>query len=121
MRAAVQSLHHPPWLGNVSCKELSMFRRILLALTFVAVFSSIGVGFANKAEAWRGDWGRPYRSYYYAPRAAYYGPAVPYRSYYYGPRYVRPYSAYYAYPAYPDYYYNDYYGPRGGVSVSFGY
>jgi len=68
-----------------------------------------------------GHWGRPYRSYYYAPRAAYYGPAVPYRSYYYGPRYVRPYSAYYAYPAYPDYYYNDYYGPRGGVSVSFGY
>jgi hypothetical protein len=99
-----------------------MLRRILLALIFAAMFSSVGIGFANKAEAWRGDWGRgqPYRSYYYAPRVAYYGPVVPYRAYY-GPRYVRPYSTYYAYPAYPDYGYYDYYGPRSGVSVSFGF
>ena len=101
-----------------------MFRRIVLALTFAAVFISAGIGFAPKAEAWRGDgwgWGRPYRSYYYAPRVAYYGPVVPYRAYY-GPRYVRPYySTYYAYPAYSDYYYNDYYGPRSSISVSFGY
>jgi hypothetical protein len=96
-----------------------MFRRILLALTFAAMFSSMGIGFATKAEAWRGDWGwgRPYRSYYYRPRDAYYGPVVPYRAYY-GPRYVRPYATYYAYPAYPDY---GYYGPRSGVSVSFGF
>jgi hypothetical protein len=99
-----------------------MFRRLLLALTFVTAFISAGIGVASKAEAWRGDWGRsyPYRSYYYGPRAAYYGPAVPYNAYY-GPRYVRPYSAYYAYPAYGDYQYYNYYGPRSGVSVSFGY
>jgi hypothetical protein len=102
-----------------------MFKRIMLALTFVAVFSTAGIGFAHKAEAWRswgGPWGRPYAGYY-APRTVYYGPAVPYRAYY-GPRYVRPYySSYYGgYPVYSDYYYPGYYyGPRSGVSVSFGF
>ena len=101
-----------------------MFKRIMLALTFVAVFSTAGIGFAHKAEAWRswgGPWGRPYAGYY-APRTVYYGPAVPYRAYY-GPRYVRPYySTYYGgYPVYSDYYPGHYYGPRSGVSVSFGF
>ena len=97
-----------------------MFKRLMLALTFVAVFSTAGIGIANKAEAWRSrGWGRPYVGYY-APRVVYHGPPVPYRAYY-GPRYVRPYySSYYrGYPApyYPGYYY----GPRSGVSVSVGF
>jgi hypothetical protein len=98
-----------------------MFKRFMLALTFVAVFSSAGIGFAPSAKAWR-TWGRPYAGYY-APRTVYYGPAVPYRAYY-GPRYVPPYySTYYGgYPVYSDYYYPGYYyRPRSGVSVSFGY
>ena len=98
-----------------------MFKRLMLTLTFITVFSAAGIGIAQKAEAWRRwGWDRPYAGYY-APRAVYYGPPVPYRAYY-GPRYVRPsYSTYYGgYPIYPDYY-QGYYGPRGGVSVSFGY
>src|SRR5438045_1910629 len=98
-----------------------MFRRIMLALTFLASFGVLGIGFTNKAEAWRSwGWGRPYGSYYYGPRVSYYGPrvVVPYRAYY-APRYVRPYSTYYYGPDYSDYYYPDYYGPRSGVSVSF--
>ena len=97
-----------------------MFNRILLTLTFIAAFSTIGIGLSNQAQAWRGGYyGRPYGAYY-APRAVYYGPAVvPYRAYY-GPRIVQPYyPVYYAPPAYPVYY-NNYYAPPAGVSVSFG-
>jgi hypothetical protein len=102
-----------------------MFKRVMLALTFIAAFSTAGIGLSNRADAWRGGWGwgRPYASYYYGPRVAYYGPrVVPYRAYY-APRIVRPYYAYYpgsyyySYPAYADYYY----GPPAGVSVSVGY
>ena len=60
-----------------------MFKRILLTLTFIAAFSTVGIGLSNQAQAWRGGYyGRPYGAYY-APRAVYYGPAVvPYRAYY---------------------------------------
>ena len=100
-----------------------MFKRIMLTLAFVAAFSTAGIGLTNTAQAWRGGWGggwgRPYGAYY-APRAAFYRPAVfPYRAYY-GPRIIAPYyPAYYAYPypVYSDYYY----GPPAGVSVSFGF
>jgi hypothetical protein len=96
-----------------------MFKRIMLALTFGAVFSIVGIGFADRAEAWRDwgrGWGRPYVGYY-APRSVYYGPVVPYRAYY-GPHYVRPYySTYYDPYYYPDYYYV----PRRGVNVSVGF
>jgi hypothetical protein len=100
-----------------------MFKRIMLALTFIAAFSTFGFSLSNHAQAWRGGYyyGRPYGSFY-APRAVYYGPTVvPYRTYY-GPRIVRPYyypaPVYYGYPysMYPDYYY---YG-NPGVSVSLG-
>jgi hypothetical protein len=96
-----------------------MLRRLLLGLTFVAAFTTVGVGFTDTAEAWRRwGWGysRPYVSYYYGPpRAYYYNRYVPYRAYY-GPRYYRPYYGgyYYGGPGY-------YYGPRSGVSVSFGF
>ena len=98
-----------------------MFKRILLTLTFIAAFSTIGVGFSNQAQAWRGGYyARPYGAYY-APRAVYYGPAaVPYRTYYAAPAVVQPYPVYYAPPAYPVYY-NNYYAPPVGVSVSYGY
>lgn len=97
-----------------------MFKRIMLTLTFIAAFSTVGIGLSNQAQAWRGRYyGRPYGAYY-APRAVYYGPAVvPYGAYY-GPRIVQPYPVYYAPPAYPVYY-NNYYAPPAGVSVSFGY
>jgi hypothetical protein len=102
-----------------------MFKRILLTVTFIAAFSTIGIGVSNQAQAWRGGYygyGRPYAAYY-APRGGYYygPPVVPYRSYY-APRYVRPYyPGYYAAPAYPVYYDSYYYGPPAGVSVSFGF
>jgi hypothetical protein len=98
-----------------------MFKRILLALTFIAAFSAVGVGLTGQAQAWRSYYyGRPYGAYY-APRAVYYGPpVVPYRAYY-PPAVVQPYyPAYYAPPSYPVYY-NNYYAPPAGVSVSFGY
>jgi hypothetical protein len=94
-----------------------MLRRILLGLTFLTAFSFVGVGVTDTAEAWR-RWGRG-RSYvtYYggAPGSYYYSGYRPYRTYY-GPSYYRPYSSryYYRQPGY-------YYGPRSGVSVSFGY
>ena len=100
-----------------------MFKRIMLTLTFLAAFSTVGLGMAGSASAWRGWYGAPYRSYYYGPRV--YSSYVPYRAYspYYAPYYYSPrvYTAYpydaYAYPyAYPASYY---YGPR--VAVSFGY
>jgi len=101
-----------------------MFKRIMLILTFVTAFSTVGIGLSNQAQAWRGGYygyGRPYNAYY-APRAVYYGPAaVPYRAYY-APRVVRPYyPVYYAAPAYPVYYDSYYYGAPAGVSVSFGF
>src|SRR6476620_2595244 len=98
-----------------------MFKRILLTLTFIVAFSTIGIGVSNQAQAWRGGYyyGRPYRAYY-APQAVYYGPpVVPYRAYY-GPRIVQPYPVYYAAPSYPVYY-NGYYAAPAGVSVSVGY
>jgi hypothetical protein len=98
-----------------------MFKRIMLTLTFIAAFSTVGIGLSNQAQAWRGGYyARPYGAYY-APRAVYYGPAVvPYRAYYAAPAVVQPYPVYYAPPAYPVYY-NNYYAPPAGVSVSFGY
>jgi hypothetical protein len=100
-----------------------MVKRILLALTFIAAFSMVGLSLPNQAQAWRGGYyyGRPYGAYY-APRAVYYGPTVvPYRAYY-APRVVRPYyypaPVYYGnpYSGYPDYYYGS-----PGVSVSVGF
>ena len=100
-----------------------MFKRIMLTLTFIAAFSTIGIGLSNQAQAWRGGfYGRPYGAYYApAPRAVYYGPTVvPYRAYY-GPRVVRPYyPVYYAAPSYPVYY-DGYYPAPAGVSVSVGF
>jgi hypothetical protein len=102
--------------------EAIMLKRLLLSLTFLAAFTTAGVGITNSAEAWRGWGGRPYMSYYYGPpRTYYYNSYMPYRAYY-GPRVYRPYSYYpryyyYGEPGY-DYYY---YGARPGVRVSFRY
>jgi hypothetical protein len=104
-----------------------MVKRIMLLLTFLAAFSTVGLGMANSASAWRGWYGAPYRSYYYggprvyrsyAPYRAYY--AAPYYSTYYAPPVYAAYPyGYYGYPyAYPGSYV---YGPRAGVAVSFGY
>lgn len=95
-----------------------MFKRIALALTFVAAFSVAGLSFSNSADAWR-YLGRPYAARYVGPPRAY-GYRAPYRAYYaapyIAPRVYRPYySSYYAGPS------PYYYAPRGGVSVSFGY
>jgi hypothetical protein len=95
-----------------------MFKRIMLALTFVATLSMVGVVVPQTAEAW-GRWRRPWVARYYGP-PAYYRGYVPYRTYYTGPRYYRMGGPYYGYPAY---YYGDsgYYYPGGGVSVSIGF
>ena len=98
-----------------------MFKRTMLALTFLAAFGAVGVGVTDNAEARRG-WGRSYVRYYSPPRDYYYRSYVPYRTNYrdyYGPRYYRTYyGGYPSYYGYPDY---NYYGPRSGVSVSFGF
>ena len=98
-----------------------MFKRVLLALTFLTAFSFAGVGISETADAW-GRWrGGPYVSYYAGPPRAYYYNSYysPYRTYYrsyYGPGYYRPYYGgyYYGGPGY-------YYGPRSGVYVSVGF
>jgi len=92
-----------------------MLKRLLLGLTCIVAFSTVGVGVTDTAEAygrWGRPWGRPAVSYYYGPpRAYYYGGYAPYRTYYrsyYGPRYYE-----------PDYYY---YGPpRGRVAFRVGW
>jgi hypothetical protein len=88
-----------------------MFKRILLALTFVAVLGAAGLGMSQSANAW---WGR---GYYYRPYvvAPYYYGGAPYRTYYYGPRYY-PGTYYYSprYAYYPDDYY---YGAGPSVRV----
>lgn len=92
-----------------------MCRRILLGLTFLAAFTTIGVGIPNSAEAWRrGGWGRPYVGHYYGSPRSYYYNYVPYRTYY-GPPVYRPYYGSYYYGG-PGYYY---YGPRARVTVGF--
>lgn len=100
-----------------------MFKRIMLMLTFIAAFGTVGVGLTNSANAWRGGgWGRPYGAYYYGPPRAYYGGFVPYRAYYAPRVFAQPvYVAYppYDYYAYPGSYY--YVAPRPAVSVSFGF
>lgn len=101
-----------------------MFKRIMLTLTFLAAFGTLGLGMTSSANAWRGWYGGPYRAYYggprvyagYAPYRAYYAPSYGYAPYYAAPAYAYPYG-YYGYPyAYPGSYV---YGPR--VAVSFGY
>jgi hypothetical protein len=86
-----------------------MFKRIMLALTFVAAFGFVGVGMTDTTEA-RRYWRGPYVSYRFGPPRAYYRYGAPYRTYYrgyYAPSYYAPYYGprYYGYPGY-------YYGPR---------
>jgi len=93
-----------------------MFKRLVLVVVFLTVFATAGIVFTHTAEA-RRHWGRPYLARYYGPRV-YYRDYVPYRTYYrsyYVPRFYDPYYSYYGYPGYY------YYGPRSGVSVSFGF
>jgi hypothetical protein len=96
-----------------------MLRRILLGLTILAAFTTVGVGVTDSAQAW-GRWGgnRPYVTYYGGPpRAHYYDSYVPYRAYY-GPRVYRP---LYGRSYFGDPYYNGYHGPRSGISLSVGF
>jgi hypothetical protein len=96
-----------------------MLKRIMLALTFIATICVFGVGVTEKADAWD-RWRRPFDAHYYGP-PVYYDSYVPYRTYYrgyYGPRFYRPYYGYYgSHYGGPGYYY----GPRSGISVSFGF
>lgn len=98
-----------------------MFRRIMLAITFVAALGAAGLATPNTADAWRG---RGYYGAYYGPRV-YGGYVRPYRmvypggssTRYYGPRYYAPY--------YGPYYYGDpgyyYYRPAPRVAFRIGY
>lgn len=91
-----------------------MFKRIMLTLSFVAAFSVAGLCLTNQAEARWYRWGRPYVSYYYAPRP-YYGYDTPYRTYYRG--YYAPRAYYYDPYAYGNY---NYYRPVPRVAVQVG-
>lgn len=92
-----------------------MFKRILLALTFVAALGAASVGTSTKAGAHDCGYGG------YGYRAAYYPGYAPYYAY---PAYPR--VAYYPgsfAPVYPVYYGG---GPRhhrhhDGISISFGF
>jgi hypothetical protein len=92
-----------------------MFRRILLAITFIAALGAAGLATPNTADAWR--WGRGYYAgyggYYYGPRV-YGGYVVPYRTYYPGGYVVR--------RSYVPRYYAPYYGPSyyGGPGYYYG-
>ena len=95
-----------------------MLKRILLTLTFIAAFATIGIVPARSADAWS-YWGRPYAARYYYGPPPYYSGYAPYRTYYrtyYAPPVYDPY--YRPYYAYPDRYY---YSERPRVYVSFGF
>lgn len=83
-----------------------MFKKILLALTFLATFTVAGLSIAPSADAWQYRYyGRPYvNNYWGPPRAYYYG----YGYGYYSPR---AYRAYYGPRVVVQPYYNAYYGP----------
>ena len=93
-----------------------MVKRGLLALTFIAALSAVGLGFGSQAKAWS-DCNTgvlyPYPPYtvgyapYVAPRVAYY-PPVPLRTYpvYYGRAYDR-------------HHHHDHH--HNGVTISFGF
>lgn len=93
-----------------------MFKRILLAATFLGAFGAAGLGMSDSAEA-RRVW-RVYPQAYYAPSYSYYRPVRPYRSYY-APRVVVPYGYQYYYG--PTGYYSPYYYRPGGVYFSIGF
>lgn len=90
-----------------------MFKRILLALTFVAALGAASVGTTNQAMAH----GCGYGGYGY--RAAYYPGYAPYYAY---PPQVRYYPGSFA-PAYPVYYGGGHRHHRhhDGISISFGF
>jgi hypothetical protein len=72
-----------------------MFRRVVLALAFVAALGAGGLGLANSADAHGGGCGRGgyygyYGAYYPGYYPAYYGP----RAAYYGGGYGGPYGGY---------------------------
>jgi hypothetical protein len=97
-----------------------MFKRVLLAFTFVATFSVAGLGLGQKATAWHDcedDYryttaypyvAAPYSAYVsYAPRAVYY------------PSYrVRSYPVFYGH--YDDHHHH-HHNHHSGVSISFGF
>lgn len=103
-----------------------MFRRVVLAMTFIAALGLGGLAMTNTADAWR--WGRvyyPYSTYYYGRpvvsygRGPYYG--VPYRTYYGGYCFRR---RIYGGPYYGGYYYGPpayYYRPVPRVALRIGY
>jgi hypothetical protein len=111
---------NPPFKFSVAqaTKERQMFKRILLAVAFVAALVAGGVGLSSTAQAGHGcDYGYGgYRTYYYPGSYGYYSPRASY------------YRSYYDYPS--DYYYGHrrHHGHRHhhhddhvGISFSFGF
>jgi hypothetical protein len=102
-----------------------MFKRFMLMLVFLAAFSTVGMGMANSASAWRGWYGGPYRSFYYGGPRVYASGFAPYRTYY-APYYAPYYGPPRVYTAYPYGYYGSYAYPGSyyyapGVAVSVGF
>ena len=96
-----------------------MFKRIVLALTFVTALGVTSFATPDTAEARWGRYRRPGVSFYYGPPR--YSYRRPYRSYYrsyYRPRYYDRYDYGYGYRPYG---YRSYYYGRPGVSFSFGF
>ena len=97
-----------------------MFKRILLALTFVAALGVAGLGMSNSADAYGGCHRSSYYGGGYGGYAPYgYGYGGPRHSMYYGGGYGGGYGGYHGYPS------RGYYGHRGhghsGISFSFGF
>jgi hypothetical protein len=93
-----------------------MLKKMMIALTFVAVFSAGALCPSPNAQArWWGRY-RPYATYYYGPQR-YYGYGVPYRTNYDGYYTSPPYYNSYSYYGSPGYYY---YRPAPRVAVRVG-
>jgi hypothetical protein len=95
-----------------------MFRRIVLALAFVATLGVAGFGASNRAEAhgggcYRGGYGGGYGAYYAPYGYGGYGYGPPRAAYYRG--YNPYYSGYGGYGGYPRHHHDS------GVSISFGF
>jgi hypothetical protein len=104
-------------MGAVASKESQMFKRVLLAFTFVAALGEAGLGMGSKAMAWHcNDYGYGYRTYYPSYYSYDYGPSV---------SYYRSYPTYYGHYDRGHHHHHHHHGHHGhhhgGLRVSFGF
>ena len=95
-----------------------MFKRMFLAIAFIAALSAGGLGMSSKAVAWHCD-----DDYGYGYRAAYYPSYYGYGGYGYAPRasYYRSYPVYYRNYGYDGHHHHHHDHDRSHVTFSFGF